>query len=57
MPKMNSKCFFFFFAHCELLFLSQPRKVDCMHSMEEITFLLVMPPEDVRELILVLELR
>ena len=56
MPKMNSKCFFFF-AHCELLFLSQPRKVDCMHSMEEITFLLVMPPEDVRELILVLELR
>ena len=31
--------------------------MDCMHSMEEITSLLVMPPEDVRELILVLELR
>ena len=55
MPKMNSKRFFL--VHCELLFLSQPRKVDYMHSMEEITFLLVMPPEDVREVTLVLELR
>ena len=46
-----------FFAHCELIFLSQPRKGDCMHSMEEKTSLPVMPPEDVREVILVLELR